>query len=152
MTNPAMPQDAEVLTVDSPVLGPLTLDPAELYTFPIGLVGLERYHRYALVESGRPGVWWLQSVDEPSLVFVLADPFQHVASYDVDVADAELAHIGPASADQLLVLAVVTLPRGAGAVATANLRAPVVLNVATRRGRQVVLTDERYSVATPIAL
>jgi flagellar assembly factor FliW len=64
----------------------------------------------------------------------------------------ELAHLGPGSADDLLVLAVVTLPRGNDAAATANLRAPVVVNLATRRGRQVVLTDDRYSVATPIAL
>jgi flagellar assembly factor FliW len=147
-----MPRDTEALTVDSPVLGPLTLDPAELYTFPTGLVGFERYHSYALVDSGRPGMWWLQSTEEPALVFLLADPFRHVAGYGVDVADADLAHLGPASADQLLVLAVVTLPRPDAPAATANLRAPVVLNVATRRGRQVVLTDERYSVATPIAL
>ena len=151
MNTGTMPH-TEPLMVDSPVLGPLTLDPAELYTFPLGLVGFERYHRFALVDSGRPGVSWLQSVEELSLVFVLADPFRYLGGYDVDVADTELAHLGPASADELLVLAVVTLPRDAGAVATANLRAPVVLNVATRRGRQVVLTDDRYSVATPIAL
>jgi flagellar assembly factor FliW len=134
------------------VLGPLTLDPAELYTFPTGLVGFERYHGFALVDAGRPGVWWLQSVEEAGLVFLLVDPFRHTGGYDIDVSDADLAALGPATPDQLLVLAVVTLPRADGTVATANLRAPVVVNVATRRGRQVVLTDDRYSVSTPIGL
>ena len=146
-----MPTDRpDLLTIDSPVLGPLTLDAAALYTFPLGLVGMEAARRFAVVAAERPGFSWLQSADDPALVFVVADPFVVVPDYAVDIPDADLAPLGAATTADLLVLAIVTL--GAGGAATANLRAPVVLNVATRQGRQVVLADDRLSITAPIGL
>ena len=146
-----MPTDRPaVLTIDSPVLGPLTLAVDDLFAFTAGLVGMPDHRRFALVDAGRPGLSWLQSADDPSLVFVLVDPFRMRADYAVELPDADLAPLGAARPDEVLVLAIVTL--GAGGAATANLRAPVVLNLATRRGRQVVLTDDRYGVTEPVAL
>lgn len=144
---PDMP--AGVLTIDSPVLGPLTLDADALYHFPLGLVGIEAARRFAVLEAERPGFFWLQSVDDPTLVFVLADPFGLVPGYAVDLPDADLAPIGPAGPDGLLVLVIVTLGDGRS---SANLRAPVVLNGATRQARQIVLADDRYGITEPIAL
>ena len=141
---------AGALTIDSPVLGALTLDADALYTFPLGLVGMEAARRFAVLDAERPGFSWLQSVDDPALVFVVADPFAVIPGYAVDIPDAELAPLGPATPADLLVLVIVTL--GAGGAATANLRAPLVLNVATRQGRQVVLADDRLSITEPLAL
>jgi flagellar assembly factor FliW len=51
------------------------------------------------------------------------------------------------------LFAVVTLPSaGGGAAASANLRAPLVLDTRAGRGRQVVLPAERRGVCEPIAL
>jgi flagellar assembly factor FliW len=125
------------LTVDSKLLGAIEVPATALYEFPAGLVGFESYRRFALVPAGRTGVYWLQSIDEPGLAFVLADPFQVADDYHADVPDAELTALGAGG---------VTLG-GAGQEATANLRAPVVFNVTTRRARQVVLPDDRYGVA-----
>ena len=52
--------------------------------------------------------------------------------------------------ERVALFAVVTL--GEGGAATANLRAPVVIDVRARRGRQVVLPAERRGVAEPFAL
>lgn len=140
-----------MVTLASTVLGEVMVPAAALFTFPAGLVGFEAYRRFALVPTGHEAIWWLQSVDEPGLAFVAADPFLVAAGYDPDVPDAELAALGPGAREELLVLAIVTLAAAAGG-ATANLRAPVVLNTGTRRARQVVLPDGRWDVAEPVRL
>ncbi len=57
----------------------------------------------------------------------------------------------PAGGD-VAVFGVVTHPAAGAAAASANLRAPLVLDTRARRGRQVVLPAERRGVAEPIAL
>jgi flagellar assembly factor FliW len=108
---------------------------------------------FALLPAGRPGLCWLQSTEEPGLVFLLADPFAFFADYAPEVPDAELAQLGGGRAPgaaHVAVLAIVTL--GADGAATANLRAPLVLDTQAQRGRQVVLPTEARGVAEPFAL
>jgi flagellar assembly factor FliW len=141
-----------MVTLDSAVLGELAVPSASVYTLPTGLVGFERYTRFALVPAGREGVLWLQSAEEPGLAFVLADPFRAVPGYAADIPDPELAPLGAGGEGDFVVLVVVTLSGTAGVPATANLRAPLVFNVVTRRARQIVLPDDRLGTAEPIQL
>ena len=142
----------EQVTVDSALLGELVVPATSVYTLPAGLMGLERYTRFALVPSGREGLCWLQSLEERTLAFVLADPFQLVPEYAAELPEADAAAIGAARPEDVLLLVVVTLSGGGGSTPTANLRAPLAFNVATRRGRQVVLANDRFGTAEPIAL
>lgn len=125
-------------TVDSVLLGTVVADADAVYTFPAGLYGFERARTFALVPAGRDGLCWLQSLENGALVLLLADP----------------AHFYPdepaAAADDAVAQLIVTLPRVAGDTATANLQAPVLLNPATRLGRQIVRDDGRQRVRVPL--
>ncbi len=139
------------MTIESAVLGQLEVPEASTVTLPAGLLGFERWTRFALIGAGHEGMFWLQSLEEPGLAFVLADPFRTRPDYDADLPAADAAAIGATRPEEVLLLVVVTLA-GDPAAVTANLRAPVVVNVVTRQGRQVVLTDDRWGTAEPIAL
>lgn len=146
-------EDDHHVTVPSALLGPLLVGERDRYAFPQGVYGFPAAHDFALVASGRPGLFWLQSTVEPGLAFLVADPFATFPDYAPEVPDAELVALGdglPPAPEQLGVFAVVTL--GEGGAATANLRAPLVLDVHARRGRQVVLPGERRGVAEPFRL
>ena len=145
-------EQGEQVTVESALLGPVVVPAESVFTLPGGLLGLERYTRFALVPSGREGVFWLQSTEEPALAFVLADPVRLAADYAADLPDADAAAIGAARPEDVLLLAIVTLGGAPPGGATANLRAPLFFNTATRRGRQVVLADDRFGTAEPITL
>lgn len=143
----------DAVVVPSAVLGPVEVRDADRIAFPAGLYGFPEAHEFALVPAGRPGLCWLQSTVEPALVFLLADPFAAFPGYAPDVPDAELTALGGGlapAAERVALFAIVTL--GDGGAATANLRAPVVVDTRARRGRQVVLPAERRGVAEPFAL
>ena len=138
--------------IASHLLGLLTLPTRELLHFPRGILGFPEQRRFALVPAGRPGLFWLQSVDVADLVFLLADTFHWFPGYEIDVPEAELTALEVRTPAELAVLAIVTLPGGPGETPSVNLRAPVLVGTETRLARQLVLVDDRYAVREPLAL
>jgi flagellar assembly factor FliW len=137
-------------TIASVVLGDVVVSLETLFQFPEGLHGFERHQEYVLVRAKRDGFYWLQSAEEPGLAFLLVDPFRVHPGYEVDLGVGDQVFLELEQPDDALVLTVVTLPSTAGGTITTNLRGPVVLNVRTRKGRQVVRADEQYSLQQPI--
>ena len=108
---------------------------------PQGLLGLPDHQRFTLVAGAREGFYWLQSVEESGLAFVLMDPFPRFHEYSVDVGAEEQRDLGPFERSELLVLTIVTLGDGETTPTTTNLRGPIVFNLRTRRAKQLVLSD-----------
>lgn len=138
------PAPTPAVEVRSLVLGTVRAHPDHLFTFPAGLAGLPQQRQWVLVQSGRPGFWWLQSVDEAGLAFLLADPFPAFPAYEVSLGAGDLSMLGAASPRDVVVLAIVTLPARPGAPCVANLQGPVALDLRTRRGKQVVIADSPF--------
>jgi flagellar assembly factor FliW len=134
------------MLVESALLGALEAPADALITFPTGLVGMPQYRTFVLVDAPREGMYWLQSVDEPGLTFLLADPFPRVPGYAVHLTPDDVGALHAARADDIAVLAIITLPARRGDAATANLQAPLALNFAARLGRQLVIPESEYGV------
>lgn len=131
--------------VRSDLLGTFTIRPESAIEFPSGLLGFEEFRRFAFVRAGTDTVFWLQSLDNSGLVFLLVDPFVHFASYVVDVPTADCQELGAKDASDVAVLVIVTLPQ-AGERPTANLQGPIVINPRTGRAKQIVCRDADYGV------
>ena len=122
--------------------GDLEVAEEALLTFPSGLVGFPSHRRFVVVEVGESSEYqWLQSADEPSLAFVLLDLQALDTDYQVEIPDDNLQELDVQSTDNLSLLAVVTIPNDAPERASANLRAPIVVNQRTRKGKQLILHE-----------
>ncbi len=108
--------------------------------FPDGLIGFPRCHRFALLEPQRDGspFRYMLCIDAPDLGFVVCDPEAFCPGYVAAVPrPAELG-------EDVGVLAIVTVPAEPRDM-TANLLAPLVVDCATRVGRQIVLEGGGFS-------
>lgn len=109
--------------------------------------------RFALVRLDDDGVLHgFRSLDSEGLQFVVVPPGPFYPDYAPEIGDDVVAALGidPQAAEDVLVLLVVR----AGATladTTVNLRAPLVVNPATRRASQVVLDDADLPLAAPLA-
>ena len=147
---------AEIATPDvvtSNLLGPIPATPEAHFTFPAGLYGFEACRSFVLVPAGRPALYWLQSAEEPGLVFLLVEPGHFFPDFEVDVPAFDLDALAGAGTapDDFAAFAIVTLGAQPGR-ATVNLQAPVVLHAPSRRGRQLVLDDGGARVRVPFAI
>jgi len=149
--SPASSAD-DMITVETR-LGPVAVHPNAVIEMPQGPLGFARFTRFGLADLPNPDLGrfkLLQSLEEPSVTFVVA-PIEAeggpIARADLD--DACLgAGLAPAN---LLVLLIVTVRNDpTGISLTANLRAPVIVDVRKRVGRQVVLMNNSYAVRHPL--
>jgi flagellar assembly factor FliW len=85
----------------------------------------------------------LVAVDAEDLAFTVAYPFAFFPDYAPEIPLGELAEIGADSPESVLLMTILNVPTKLQE-ATANLKAPIVMNAQTRRARQVVLQDDRY--------
>jgi flagellar assembly factor FliW len=143
-TATATPLSTDFL-VRSDLLGTFGIRPDQAIEFPHGLLGFEAFRRFAFVRAGADSVFWLQSLDNTSLLFLLVDPFLHFADYVVDISPADTLELDADDAAHLAVLAIVTLP-SPGERPTANLQGPLAINLRTRRAKQIVCSDADYGV------
>ncbi len=128
--------------------GTVEIDETRILEFPEGLLGFEAYKRYALIQTNDdPVFFWLQSVDEPSLAFVVCDPRAFVPDYQVPIRASELEALGIADPAEAQVLVIVNK---VGDELTGNLLGPLVVGARSLRGRQLVLSDRRYQTRHPL--
>lgn len=141
------------VTFDTVRFGTITVDESELIDFPRGLIGFEQLRRFVILEGpeGTP-LKWLQSQEEPTVAFVIADPRTFAPAYVAKVNADDLSPIELTGTDTTAVAVILSVP-GDLSAATANLMGPLVFNVNKRLGAQVVVEDEqpvRHPVFSPL--
>jgi flagellar assembly factor FliW len=119
--------------------GALQVLPSDILLFEQGLIGLRSCRRWVvLADAYTAALGWLQSVDEPETALGVVSPRRFVADYQLRVARQDVAPLQLASPRDAQVVVIVS--RHAEGLAL-NLRAPLVINVEGRRGRQVIAKD-----------
>lgn len=135
-----------MIRVDTARFGEIEATEDSLFEFPMGLLGFARQKRFVIVDHrGDSPFKWLQSVDDGGLAFILTDPLFFKPDYHVRVRKGELSVIGPVREDDLVVSVIMTVPQNPREM-TANLLAPLIFNMANRKGMQLVMTDRRFPV------
>lgn len=135
------------MKIESPRFGTLEIEPSKIIDFPNGLPGFEDCRRFTLFhpEGEDPKYFILQSLDDPSVAFYLADPARFGFSYEISLSDDEINTIQLVDPAQMAVAVILTKADDGGPV-NANLNAPLVLNLAAKRGIQHVFADLKYAI------
>ncbi len=136
------------MEIESTRFGRLTVDDERVMTFPHGLLGFPNHTRFALIQTGEENYFfWLQSIDDPNLAFVVTDPTIFFKDYDVPVreeAQQDLQLTDPA------FLQVFVICNRVEEWLTGNLLGPLVVNAQNRVAQQVVLTEKKWTTRQPL--
>ncbi|SFB47696.1 flagellar assembly factor FliW [Cohnella sp. OV330] len=133
------------MIVQTANFGDIEVDENNLYLFEGGLPGFEESQRFILVNvEGNPSFNYLQSADQPDLVFVLADPFAFFSDYEFDLSDAMMRELALDGQNDVSVRVILNARQGLRE-ATANLTAPLVFNTKKQLGKQIILGQSSYS-------
>lgn len=122
--------------------GELEVAEDTLLTFPSGLVGFPAVQQFVVLDVAEDCLYqWFQSINEPDLAFVIIDVHVLDKEFQAEISDEGLAELNIIQTDPVLIMAVVTIPSEKPEQATANLRAPLVVNLRTRKGKQLILHE-----------
>ncbi len=118
----------------------------KIITFPEGILGFEDEKKYVILEDGADSPFkWLHAVDDPDLAFIIIDPRLFYPSYEIVLSKDDGEKLSLQNPEDAAVYVIVVIPEDPAQM-TANLQAPLVINSQNRFGRQVVLSDNRYSL------
>ncbi|HHT43019.1 MAG TPA: flagellar assembly protein FliW [Firmicutes bacterium] len=123
--------------------GPVQVEENMIISFPRGILGFADYHRYIILEQEQSVFSFLQSVDEPSLSFVVIMPELVRADYSVELSDEEVELLQIGAPEDGKVYGIVTIPENVAEM-TVNLQAPVVINTKERLGAQLIISGDKY--------
>lgn len=133
--------------------GEVEYEENNLLHFPLGLIGLPNLRNFVVMPNQKEGpLFWIQSIDDPEMAFVLTDPTNFFLDYKVipEMADREVLHIN--EGEECLSLVVVTVPEDLNI--TLNLAAPILYSPQKNRAIQVILdsanTKDIWQTRTPL--
>jgi flagellar assembly factor FliW len=129
--------------------GEVEYDPDNLLHFPAGLIGLPNLRDFIVMPNKKQGpLFWIQSVDDPDIAFVLTDPTNFFLDYRLMPEDTERRSLQLDEDDECFILSVVTVP--ADQKITLNLAAPILFAPKSNRAIQVIVENGDYSSKTPL--
>jgi flagellar assembly factor FliW len=128
------------MNISTTRFGRLDINEADVLTFVDGLIGMEDCRRWVLLSDAQSeSLAWLQSLDRAEVALAVVSPRRFVPGYQVRVARREIQPLGLRDANDAQVLVIISHAGGALAL---NLKAPLVIHLQERLGRQIVARDD----------
>lgn len=94
-------------------LGRQSILPSKIIYFPRGIMGFESQHEFTLLKLRDDAPFLvLQSIDDPRLGLLVADPYSFLQDYQIKVGDAEQKLLRLKNIRQVAVLVTVSIPAG----------------------------------------
>src|SRR5579863_9896079 len=142
--------------VETKYFGTMAYAEESIFEFPFGVPGFEEETRFVFIENPEYApLVFLQSLSKPMLCFLALPIVSIDPEYCLTVSVEDRAALQlrldhePTPKDGILVLALVSLHDGFSA--TANLMAPIVVNIQTRHAVQAIRIDQAYSHQHPVS-
>ena len=130
-----------VMEISNTRFGAVRLESEDILVFPQGLIGFETcQHWMLLADIQNSAVAWLQSLSLPEVALGVVSPRRFVPHYQLQVSAEQLETLEIGTEDELFVLTILGQEDGHW---TVNLKAPIVINLASRRGRQMIAQDDQ---------
>ncbi len=141
------------MKIETTRFGSVDIEPDDLLQFTSGLLGLEECRHWVLLaDAENDALGWLQSTSKPEIAFAVVSPRRFVPEYQVRVSRGELTPLDLSELREVQVLSIVGKnERGV----TLNLKAPIVINLQRRMGRQVITNGDQpiqYQLTGEVAL
>ncbi len=130
--------------------GQIRITKEDVIDFPEGLLGFNQLRRFVLLDDPTDEIFaWLQSCEDPAIAFPVLEPELFAAEYSVNLTRHDLQVLQLKSAEGTRYFCIITIPDDPTQM-TANLKAPVVINVKERVAAQIVLQDNNLAIREPI--
>ena len=129
-----------MIKIETRDFGTIEADEKDVYEFPNGLYAFEDHKKFALLSPLGEDVFpmWLQSLDDPSLCFIVFNPILIDGGFTVTLADNERSQLGLKPEQDVAALVIAKVPADYKHT-TVNMKSPIVINKDNRKAIQVIL-------------
>jgi len=125
--------------------GDVEINEEDVLVFEYGIPGFDELTKFVIL--GKTDVespfFWLQSLEDSGVAFVISDPFNYVSDYEAEIDTTMAKFLGIEDENDAIIYNIVTVPEDISKTSI-NLKAPLVINTKNNKACQVILENERY--------
>lgn len=138
------------MVINTSRFGQVEIKEEDAILFPEGILGFNEFRKFILIDDPTDEIFaWLQSCEEPGIAFPVLEPELFTENYKISLARTDFESLKMKSIEGSRLYCIVTIPEDA-TLMTANMKAPIVINIANRLARQCVLQDNSLAIREPI--
>jgi flagellar assembly factor FliW len=128
------------MDVSTTRFGTVTISEEDVLHFADGLIGMEDCQRWVLLaDAQNSALGWMQSLDRPSVALAVVSPRRFAPDYQIRVSRRDIEPIGLVDPNAAQVVVIMSQVNGSLVL---NLKAPLVIHLEQRRGRQIIARDD----------
>lgn len=132
--------------VNTDRFGEIEVDENRIIHFKNGIPAFEEEHEFIILPyDEKSPYYFMQSLNKSSLAFLLTIPEIFFPDYSAEIDDDTVAELEINSIEKVLVYAMITIPNGSVRYMTANLLAPLVINIENMQAKQIVMEKSNYT-------
>ena len=138
------------MVIQTTRFGAVQLQSEDVIDFPEGILGFNDLRKFVLLDDPNDEIFaWLQSCEVSHVAFPVLEPELFTTGYQVMLTKHDLETLGLQKQEKTRSFSIITIPDDA-TLMTANLKAPIVINIEKRSARQIVLQDNNLAIREPI--
>lgn len=138
------------MIINTTRFGKVQIEPSDVLHFSEGVLGFNDLKSFVLLDDPSDDIFaWLQSAENPAIAFPVLEPELFSANYKIQLAKTDFESLKMTNLERARVFSIVTIPEDPTQM-TANLKAPIVINVVEKIARQCVLQDNSLAIREPI--
>ena len=133
------------MRINVPQLGEMEVPAEKILQFTQGLFAFEEYKKYFILDPEEKDFPFrlLKSLEEESLGFIITDPFLFKPDYEFELDEETLQELEIEKPEDILTYVLLVIPDKVEEI-SANLAAPVIVNMAKQLAKQVILQCGDY--------
>ena len=118
--------------------------------FEKGIPGFENYRYFNVnIVEGIKRFYHIVSKEDSNIGFISISPFDIKKDYEIDLDDEFIKELDIKDEKDVLVICLITLGKSLKD-STANIKAPIIINIKNNRGKQLILQDDKYKIKEPL--
>lgn len=141
------------MQIQTAVFGEVSISATDIIHFPEGLPAFEAEKKFILIPLDEESpFFYLQSTQTPDVCLLTADPFVFFPSFEVDLPEDILEQLEVEAGTEkppLILLTILTVPEDFKK-ASANLMAPLLINIKKKIGLQFIPVKTDYNTKHPL--
>ncbi len=138
------------VVINTTRFGQIEFNSEDIFMFPEGLLGFQDLRQFILLDDPNDDIFaWLQSCELPSIAFPVLEPEIFGQYYNVSLTKNENELLKLTPEQKPTFMSIITIPDDPTQM-TANVKAPIAINMNYKIARQCVLQDNHLAIREPI--
>ena len=134
----------------SKIHGEILYEEKNTILFNKGILGFDELKKFILVDLEEYEPFkLLHSIEDDEVGLIVSSPYDFFEDYEIKLSEETINNLEIKSPEEVQVITTITLNSDAKKITT-NLQGPIIINITSKLGEQIIIDNSKYKVKEPL--